>query len=236
MLRVDAGEHVIGTEGGRTTPVAGLPPDRIRNEAFEIDVAEVTVKDYAACVAAKSCDTALLEVDPLCNWVKPDREGHPINCVSFLQAGAYCRWENRRLPSEVEWEIAASLALSAATALAYERVTGAGQICLTAELSSYPSLRQRDERPLGTCPIGAPTPKAKLALADMLGNVSEWTVRATMVRPGNDENVLRGTAWLGDLYESFRHRWYEPGPGGLAAGRRIPPQIGFRCARSVEPP
>src|SRR5262249_25131358 len=32
---------------------------------------------------------------------------HPINCVDFESAAAYCRFKGRRLPTEAEWELAA---------------------------------------------------------------------------------------------------------------------------------
>ncbi len=44
-----------------------------------------------------------------CNWSTspPMREGHPINCVDWFTAQAFCVWDGGRLPTEAEWEIAA---------------------------------------------------------------------------------------------------------------------------------
>jgi formylglycine-generating enzyme required for sulfatase activity len=72
---------------------------------YYIDRTEVTVKQYARCVNAGKCSRP--EKDGECNWGKPGRKSHPVNCVTWHQADAYCRWMGGRLPSEAEWEKAA---------------------------------------------------------------------------------------------------------------------------------
>ena len=44
-----------------------------------------------------------------CNWtpVAGAREAHPINCVDWYTAQAFCVWDGGRLPTETEWEYAA---------------------------------------------------------------------------------------------------------------------------------
>jgi formylglycine-generating enzyme required for sulfatase activity len=83
-------------------------PTQATLEPYLLDRTEVTVAAFAGCVARGACSAEGLS---LCgsdaNWQRPEREAHPINCVTWDQARAFCADRGGRLPTEAEWELAA---------------------------------------------------------------------------------------------------------------------------------
>ena len=78
----------------------------------QLDATEVTTAQYARCVDAGGCskdELTLSDWGPskFCNWGKPGREQHPINCVDWSQASSFCAWAGKHLPTDEEWDAAA---------------------------------------------------------------------------------------------------------------------------------
>lgn len=96
-----------------TYPVGSAKPDLLSESkrrdvavaAFVIDRHEVTNAEYKAFV--DQTDAA----PPLTGWTSsgpPDAElDHPVRAITFEWATAYCQSRGKRLPTEVEWEVAA---------------------------------------------------------------------------------------------------------------------------------
>lgn len=86
------------------------PRPRVTLSAFRMSATEVTAGQYAGCVAEGACSWPGGGSDR-CNTddsgVKPGREGHPMNCVTWAEARRFAEWKGGRLPSEAEWEYAA---------------------------------------------------------------------------------------------------------------------------------
>lgn len=183
--------------------------------AFSLDRTEVTVASYRACVNASECAAPSRtstdnDRDNSCNWNSPGREDHPVNCVNWSEAKRYCAWLGKRLPTQLEWEYAAS----GPTGLIYpwgnERPTN--QLCW-----------KRGKSPGTTCPVGSSIgDTSPFGAVDMAGNVREWATSSTLHRGV----LLGGSCWREDP-ETVKNTYVstiEPTKGNSSSG--------FRCAAS----
>jgi len=148
----------------------GDPTRAVEVGSFRIDRTEVANADYLECVDAGGCTSPEWketngheEYDGLLG----DRQ--PVVGVTWTQASAYCAWRNGRLPTEVEWERAATWS-PYATAAGDKRPWPWGTAAPSCDLANYQACRT------GTRDV---TELAKGASAygalNMVGNVWEWT-------------------------------------------------------------
>lgn len=167
--------------------------------------------------------------------IEPLPDDEPVQHVCWFEADAYARWAGRRLPSEAEWEKAASWDEQAGVKRRFpwgNEPPG----------DEHANLGQRRYRPspVGSYPAGA----APCGALQMLGDVWEWTSSGFEGHPGfcgfpyeeysrvffgGDYRVLRGGSWATDaltIRTTFRN-WDHP----------IRRQIfsGFRTARDARP-
>lgn len=89
-----------------------MPAHRVSLSAFQIDSHEVTNRQYRTCVQVGVCQAASqsIFVDPLPGDYasSPAYDDYPAVGMTWDDAVAYCQWVGKRLPSEAEWERAAS--------------------------------------------------------------------------------------------------------------------------------
>ena len=219
-VRVPGGAFKMGSDDGEADE---KPVTEVTVAPFDLDITEVTVGAYAKCVNADKCTAP--DTGMYCNWKKPGRDAHPINCIDWEQATAYCAFAGKRLPAEDEWELAAR----GADGLEHPWKDGppAAQLCWNGEGND----QGRGYRS-GTCPVASyPSGASPFGVLDMLGNVREWTASAycpyTSRGCSNDARVIRGAAWNnGDpAYVRAQDRGKKP-------PKSRPDNVGARCAKN----
>jgi len=171
--------------------------------AFLADRTEVTVRLYEACVTAGSCDEPLPGEG--CNFGASGRESHPVNCVDFERAVAFCRWSHKRLCTGDEFERLAG----GAQGYAYPW-GGASPIC---ELAVMDHEGQGCGKG-GTWSVGSHASGASpVGAVDAAGNVAEWTSDAK----------VRGGSWSSSAGAELLTTAVSTGAPG--------PEVGLRCCK-----
>jgi formylglycine-generating enzyme required for sulfatase activity len=202
--------------------------ERVDIPAFAIDRTETTIGAYRACVDAGGCRQATVtagETRP--NYLlDPAFSRYPMINIDWRSAGDYCAWAGKRLPTAVEWEVAAGYAPSTQRQYIFpwgdqfqvqranSHLTGIGD---TQVVGSY--------QPIGDSPFKA---------SDMAGNVAEWTAANVGKDPNADDSADAPDRFL------VKGGSYRDGADALkvAAAEMVmattsAPWLGFRCAVNV---
>ncbi|MFO0648237.1 MAG: formylglycine-generating enzyme family protein [Polyangiales bacterium] len=185
-----------------------------------------------------------------CDWtpMPGTRERHPINCVDWFTAQAFCVWDGGRLPTEAEWELAARGAEG--RSYPWGEDAPGGRACWN-RCSTAPMCAS------STCAVDDLTYGAGQTVDgvwDLAGGVGEMTadgvraytdttcwgamarsnplcltsVTGALCRSGSGCKTVRGSSWSSSSETELR----AAGRGGLGATERAD-FIGFRCARSL---
>lgn len=236
LILIPAGEFLMGTpekEGYDNEH----PRRRVNLSAYYIGKYEVTNEQYARFVEK----TRYQAQGNWRDYSTSGRKKHPVVCVTWKDAVAYCKWAGLRLPTEAEWEKAArgtdgriypwgnkweaaSLNWSGPKDKKWKSWEAQG---------SLPTLLPT--KPIGSFPYGA----SSYGIMDMAGNVWEWCSDWYSVRyyqnsptanprgPDKGESkVLRGSSWSTsdlDCLRSANRNWSKPSGWDDC--------YGFRCAR-----
>jgi formylglycine-generating enzyme required for sulfatase activity len=232
MILIPGGSLLMGSDEG---PAKHQPQHSIQVEIFYIDRFPVTNEEYKRFVDETGhpvpfydvswCDTQGYNWDPETRAFPEGKDDHPVVLVKWTDALAYARWAGKRLPTEAEWELAAR-GLDGRIWPWGNRSAPGRSNTLEAGVGATTSVQRHV--PYGASPEG---------VADMIGNVWEWT--SSLFRPypydahdgretlkTNGWRVLRGGSWVNDLYTA---RTYTRLDGDFI----LYSNVGFRCATSL---
>ena len=159
-----------------------------------------------------------------------DKSNEPVAHVSFLEASAYAKWAGKRLPTEAEWEKAATFS----PALDRKQTFPWGEAEPGEAQANLFENGHWSVAPLGAFPAGS----SRYGCRQMIGDVWEWTTSDYVPYPGfksdfdeyNDkwfvgQKVLRGGSFATPrrhIRATYRNFFY-PHERWMIAG--------FRCAR-----
>jgi formylglycine-generating enzyme required for sulfatase activity len=232
MAFVPEGPFMMGSEGGKADE---QPAHERLVGPFWIDLHEVSVEQYEACVEAKSCAPALPPGPsaPYYTSGAPGKAKHPINGVTWFQARSYCQWKGKRLPTEAEWEKAA-------------RGTDARLYPWGNEAPDCPRavMEGCGQGVAWTQPVGErEAGKSPYGLYDMAGNLLEWV--ADLYQPdaytfsGDTDSEAQGEK-LGDRRVMRGGAFHHTGADLWVTRRQAAPPmqalgyVGFRCAQGPD--
>jgi formylglycine-generating enzyme required for sulfatase activity len=137
-----------------------------------------------------------------------DKAGEPVSHVSFLEASAYAKWAGKRLPTEAEWEKAAT----------WSRTLNSKQKFPWGEDEPEAAKGNLFENGLwAVAPIGSfPAGQTADGCQQMIGDVWEWTTSDYVPYPGFKSE-----------FDEYNDKWFV-GQKVLRGGSFATPQIHIR--------
>ncbi len=221
---IPAGRFTMGsprTEPGRPGGTIERAREVSITKPFYMSVHEVTRRQFAAFIAADGDHRTDAERmggaqvyrqgrwvnQPGIHWRDPgmiQNDQHPVICVSWRDAAAFCRWLSEvtkrtvRLPTEAEWEYACRA--GTAGPFSFDPAEPPDKYVYNADAAG-------PEGATGPSPVDKRKPNA-WGLRDTHGNVAEWCAdRYGLYPPGEATDptgpargatyVLRGGGWTG---------------------------------------
>ncbi len=157
MILIPAGYFLMGSSTGQADET---PEHPVLLDTFYIDKYEVSNDEYRNCINQGGCTQANTGDSFTYSGYRdsPIYNEYPVVSVNWDQANNYCRWAGKRLPTEAEWEYAAS---------GSENLTWPWGNTFEVNLSAA---NAPDTQSVGSYPAGV----SPLGVHDMAGNVSEW--------------------------------------------------------------
>ncbi len=175
------------------------------------------------------------------NWKQPegrnstiiDRLNHPVVHASWNDANAYARWAGKRLPTEAEWEYAASSGVSEQRYPWGNELQPEGKHRCNIWQGEFPQTNSAEDGFIGTAPVDSFEPN-EFGLYNMAGNVWEWSADSFDDRQGNHGfaadpqlKLIKGGSYL--CHSSYCSR-YRISARTFNSADSSTGHMGFRCA------
>lgn len=243
MVLIPAGAYSIGSPKGEGNPDE-WPRHKVHLDAFYIDKYEVTNRRYLEFVTPAMPG---MTGGNYPEWLAPGSDfnvktgsnpyyrkmgkalksgNNPVVGITWNDANAYCRWLEKRLPTEAEWEAAAHGGMNTRYHFGNDRSL--------AREYSWNKLNSSEK----THPVGSKKPN-QYGIYDMHGNVWEWVSdfydkdyyasssksNPTGPKKGKERGI-RGGSW------TFATDAGRPANRASYEGYKANDDIGFRCAVS----
>jgi gamma-glutamyl hercynylcysteine S-oxide synthase len=257
MTRFPGGAVEIGTDDRARAYDNERGRHTIRMAPFWIDVHPVTNGEFAGFMesggysrreywsdagwewlraSAATAPKYWIQVDGVWASRSMDRVGavpasHPVCHVCYYEAEAFAAYAGKRLPTEPEWEVAAS----------WNHETGIKQDFPWGDQPATKDLANIDQLSFGTAPVGSYSNNVSpIGCYGMIGDVWEWTSSDFQPYPGFESFPYKeySEAFFGSEYKVLRGGSWATRPGAIRNTFRnwdypIRRQIfsGFRCAR-----
>ena len=258
MIFIKGGNFIFGNDSGLERE---RPEQEVIVQSFLIDKNLVTVNDFRNFVTstnykseAEKFGNAIVFIDSINTWKLIDGatweyplgnsnplafDNHPVTQVSWNDALAYCEFCDKTLPTEVQWEYAASERGQKKNQLFYwgnELVINNKYMCNT-WASGYPNSIGFQDGFKYTSPVGYYGANS-LGIFDMAGNVWEWCYNWHLPYTGSNQifpTELQGKAQRGGSFlcnPNYCHGFR------LSARSATSPEsslfhVGFRCAKNI---
>ena len=259
MVRFPGGAAEIGTDDRSAAYDNERPAHTVELAPFWIDAHPVSNQDFLVFIAAGGYESREHWSDAGWRWrtesgarapkywnltdglwttrsmdrIGPVDPAHPVCHVTWYEAEAFARYAGKRLPTEVEWEAAAS----------WEPAAGRKRRYPWGDALPDRTLANVDQLTFGTAPLGAyARGVSPIGCHGMIGDVWEWTASDLAPWPGFESFPYKeySEAFFGPEYKVLRGGSWATRPGAVRNTFRnweypIRRQIfsGFRCARDA---
>lgn len=221
MAYIPGGEFTMGRDDGKSEAERPAHPATVK--PFFMDLTEVTNEKYAEFMRAEKYRAPFVWKDSV---MPKGQEKFPVVGVDWEDAGAYCKYAGKRLPTEEEWEFAARGANKFIYPWGNEWKSG--------NANAVGANKNFTE-------VGKYGGKSPFGLVDMVGNAWEWTASDFKQYPGgklpdvfagkNNLKTLRGSSF--EATREYATTTYRIGLEATGA-ENFYQQSGFRCARDIE--